>query len=78
MQQWRQLSTRLTRKDVRKLLGEPASVQVPGPESDVSVETWTYAYHRADPAAPRVTARVRFAADGGLSSWTEPEWDQLG
>lgn len=78
MQQWRQLSTRLSRKDVRKLLGEPAGVQVPGPDSEVTVETWTYSYHRGEDGAPRVTARVQFAPSGGVVSWNEPEWDQLG
>lgn len=77
MQQWRQLSTRLTRKDVRKLLGEPAGVQVPGPDSNLTFETWSYSYERAESEARRVTARVQFAPGGGVVSWKEPEWDEL-
>jgi len=78
MRQWRQLSTRLTRKDVRKLLGEPAEVAVPAPDSELKLETWSYSYRRDEPDAARVSARVQFSPDGGVSSWTEPAWDELG
>ncbi len=77
MQQWRKLTTQLTRKDVRKLLGEPARVEVPGPGTAVSVETWNYEYHPDGDAKLRAPAQVCFASDGRLLSWTEPPWNQL-
>jgi len=85
MLQWRLLRLRLTRKEVRKLLGEPARIElveragiaaaVPGTPT---VERWCYEYERVDGAAQRESGMVEFAlADGTVLTWREPDWEKL-
>jgi hypothetical protein len=88
MRKWRRLRQRLTRKEVRVLLGEPLGVSL-GDDSraappaahpaargaDPALETWTYAYQRASGGDERITGQVSFStADGVVVAWVEPDW----
>ena len=80
-QQWRRLKFRMTRREVRSILGEPARIEVaPGDTSpgDAPIERWTYAYRAADrhPGLPeRGSGRIDFAMpDGIVFGWKEPDW----
>jgi hypothetical protein len=89
MQRWRQLKYRMTRKEVRGLLGEPARVEA-APADAPEYERWLYEYEAAQkrgvgpdsaeaaecPAEhSTLRAEVRFLlADGALAGWTEPVW----
>ncbi len=85
MLQWRLLRLRLTRKEVRKLLGEPARIElaeragVPAAVAGVpTVEQWRYEYERVDGAAQRERGMVEFAlVDGTVLTWREPDWEKL-
>jgi formate-dependent phosphoribosylglycinamide formyltransferase (GAR transformylase) len=75
---WRQLSTKMTRKDVRRLLGEPARLQAADASHADATETWTYEYEVVGRPAERVTGAVRFVSgEGSVLTWTEPEWERL-
>lgn len=83
--QWRGLKADLTRKEVRRLLGEPLRVQPPLPADHPGLERWRYVYRSARTGAggelatpdPRVEGSVLFARDGRLVSWIEPDWEAL-
>ncbi|MBL8879882.1 MAG: zinc ribbon domain-containing protein [Phycisphaerales bacterium] len=85
MQQWRGLSHTLTRRDVRKLLGEPARVEPANLLESPRVETWRYEYERVDGSAalesrnrPRILGVVQFSQDEGrVLMWTEPDWEAM-
>ena len=80
---WRRLKLRMTRKEVRILLGEPARVDASPPDSP-ECERWTYEYERGDAVKEATTecdrsGRLQGAvcfhlADGGVTGWTEPGW----
>jgi membrane protease subunit (stomatin/prohibitin family) len=85
---WRKLKYRMTRKEVRTLLGEPARIEAAPPDAP-ECERWLYEYAPAgkgtappNPEAaehpteqPTLRAEVRFLlADGALTGWTEPDW----
>ncbi|HRX85403.1 MAG TPA: zinc ribbon domain-containing protein [Phycisphaerae bacterium] len=80
LQQWRLLKADLTRREVRRILGEPLRV-VParGANADVP-ECWTYVYEPVgkDATVGSVSGEVRFAADGRLVGWSEPDWTRVG
>jgi hypothetical protein len=70
---WRKLSTRLTRKDVRHLLGEPLRLQ-----RTENSEQWIYRYDVASQPGLTVEGFVKFDPfDGRLLAWEEPEWVAL-
>lgn len=74
MQCWRRLSHKLTRKDVRTLLGEPLRIEPPARPGDAAMERWEYEYATG---AGRLRARgsIEFlAAEGRILTWTEPDW----
>jgi hypothetical protein len=85
MQRWRELKYRMTRKEVRTLLGEPARIEA-APLDAPECERWLYEYETPDrrtmppdtcpaPEKPLVRAEVRFLlSDGALASWSEPLW----
>lgn len=85
MQQWRGLSHALTRRDVRKLLGEPARVEPANLLESPRIETWHYEYERvvespSDPVSPkpRVKGVVQFSQDEGrVLTWNEPDWNEF-
>ena len=76
MQQWRQLSHTMTRKEVRKLLGEPLQIQVAYDIGSAAVETWTYEYESTvTSAGSRIRGIITFnAAESRILAWTEPDW----
>ncbi len=77
LRQWRLISHKLTRKDVHKLLGEPARRDVVSSGRD-SVETWTYAYATIGDSPAQAAGQVHFMLpDGRVSTWSEPDWTQL-
>ena len=84
MQQWRKLSARLTRREARQLLGEPARVEL-GDPSDPSrahvaptIESWIYEYEVVGHPDRRVQGLVRISVpEGRVLSWTEPDWNAL-
>ena len=73
MQQWRGLRHRMTRKEVRSLLGEPARVETAHAGSP-ALETWTYEYEPVGGGA-RLCGTIQFLlSEGTLSAWSEPSW----
>ena len=77
MQQWRRLKHQMTRKEVRRVLGEPARVE-PAPDPH-GAERWTYEYERPGaPAAPLGGSLEFTLPDGTLGTWVEPDWGKLG
>jgi hypothetical protein len=78
LQQWRCLKHRMTRKEVRTVLGEPARIDANAPGSPPS-ERWTYEYERSGEASARLTGIIEFALpDGTVATWVEPDWGALG
>jgi hypothetical protein len=76
MQQWRRLKYRMTRREVRAILGEPARIDTAAAGSPM-LERWTYAYERPG-GAERLAGRIDFALpDGTVSAWAEPDWAAL-
>jgi hypothetical protein len=81
LQQWRMLKNNLTRKEVRRVLGEPLRVDPPEPHLVDALEKWTYQYEavrQTSQVGLPVVGLVYFAADGRLVSWQEPAWENLG
>ncbi len=71
--QWRKLTTRMTRKDVRHLLGEPLRLQ-----RTENSEQWVYVYEAVSDQGQTVEGKVKFdPSDGRVLSWTEPDWESL-
>lgn len=71
--QWRKLSTRMTRKDVRHLLGESLRLQ-----RTENSEQWIYVYEVVAEKSLSVQGCVKFDPhDGRVLSWTEPDWERL-
>ncbi|TWT41732.1 hypothetical protein RAS1_28540 [Phycisphaerae bacterium RAS1] len=86
MQQWRKLSHAMTRKEVRKLLGEPLRIDAPppgaNPEAPASgqVETWMYEYASvADGTIHKSVGGSVFisVAESRVAGWTEPDFSLL-
>jgi hypothetical protein len=76
MAQWRRLNHSLTRKEVRKLLGEPFRVEATE-TAGAAFEAWIYVYDVAGQEARRVSGRVQFSvAEGRAVAWSEPEWGE--
>jgi hypothetical protein len=85
---WRQLSATLTRKDVRKILGEPARIVVGDVRDPQSVEVMIYEYRARTAGAGdgvNVSSPGRLISgevhvlmtDGRLVTWREPEFAML-
>ncbi len=86
LQRWRRLKHRMTRNEVRTLLGEPARI-VAGPPESPEYECWRYEYSNAGVGGRQQSAdnpgatqpplgEIRFLlADGALAAWTEPDWN---
>jgi hypothetical protein len=73
MQQWRGLRHRMTRKEVRSLLGEPARVETASVGSP-AIEAWTYEYE-ATVGGSRPRGTVHFLiSEATVAAWTEPDW----
>lgn len=78
LERWRQLHYTLTRKEVRKLLGEPKRVEPPKETSDGSYERWIYEYEALADRTRKVTGELLFSiVESRLISWTEPDWDEV-
>ncbi len=79
MQQWRRLSHQMTRKDVRKALGEPIRIDTSDPAGASTAELWTYEYEVVDRPGQRVSGTVKLSVlEGRVLSWIEPDWARLG
>lgn len=86
--QWRKLSQKLTRNEVRKLLGEPKRIacaaagagdaeSTTGNIAAPSLEIWTYEYQSISDWR-RIHGDVRISpAESRVLAWTEPDWDEL-
>jgi hypothetical protein len=77
LQQWRKLSHTLTRKDVRKLLGEPVRIERDSPKlaGPAAEERWIYEYQPAAEPTQRTRGEIAFsAAEGRVLHWTEPDF----
>lgn len=75
---WRQLNYRSTRKDVRRILGEPKRIDPPMSESGDRNERWTYEYETLEPSGARIRGEVWIDVTAScVCSWNEPDWDQL-
>ena len=78
MRQWRALRHRMTRKEVRKVLGEPARIETADPANPAARETWSYTYADAQTGAAPLSGVLHFnIADLTLASWVEPEWSNV-
>lgn len=78
MQLWRQLSSRVTRREARRLLGEPARVEFIDDPLNPTAEVWTYQYEPADGTGSRIAGSVVISISGqNVVSWTEPDWPAL-
>lgn len=78
MEKWRKLSFALTRKEVRKLLGEPLRVEVSGTLQESATETWTYEYEKCAARIERVTGRVCISMrESRVIGWNEPLWTAI-
>ncbi len=80
MEQWRKLSHKLTRKEVRKLLGEPLRVELDpvGQSHDHPKERWTYEYHDRGEPDRRTQGEITISiTQGHVLHWTEPDWARL-
>ena len=74
MQQWRGLRHRMTYKEVRRVLGEPARIDV-APPGWPGFEVWTYEYEPAPGAGGLLRGEMRFLlTEGTLAVWSEPDW----
>lgn len=86
--QWRKLSQKLTRNEVRKLLGEPKRIScaaagagdaesITANNAAPSLEIWTYEYQSvADGRCVRGEIRIS-QTESRVLAWTEPDWDEL-
>lgn len=78
MQLWRQLSSRVTRREARRLLGEPARVDFIDDPLNPTAEIWTYQYESTDGTSSRIAGTVIISISGqNVVSWTEPDWPAL-
>lgn len=72
--QWRELSLQFTRKELRKLLGEPKRID----NTDGAIETWTYEYESVAGPGPRVAGIVQISTEESrVVGWREPDWERL-
>src|SRR5262249_35867544 len=78
MQQWRQMSQKLTRKEVRKLLGEALRIDVNHEVDNTTVEKWTYEYESVGNQARPHGVVVFDVAESRILAWTEPDWAAFG
>lgn len=79
MEQWRRLSTSMTRKEVRKLLGEPLRIEADAPADPEATETWHYEYATIDAPETRIRGSVTFStAEPRVLRWSEPDWREAG
>ncbi len=77
MEQWRRLSTSMTRKELRKLLGEPLRIEAAASADPNATETWHYEYAAIDAPEARMDGSVTFStAEARVLSWTEPDWQK--
>jgi hypothetical protein len=78
VQRWRRIRPRMTRKELRALLGEPArieTVQLPG---EPPRERWTYEYEVVG-RDTRLIGEVRLdLEEGTVRGWSEPPWQTVG
>ena len=75
---WRQLNYRTTRKDVRRILGEPKRIEPPVAESADRTERWIYEYETVGERHERIRGEVQIDVTAScVCSWKEPDWDQL-
>jgi hypothetical protein len=73
MQQWRALRHRMTRKEVRSLLGEPARIET-ALVGCPALEVWAYGYEPVG-GGERLRGTVQFViSEGTVAAWTEPDW----
>lgn len=79
LQQWRLLKANLTRREVRRILGEPLRLVPPDGTAGGADECWTYVYvpTQSGQEAEAVQGELHFAADGRLMRWCEPDWPRL-
>jgi hypothetical protein len=77
LRQWRVLTHRMTRKEVRRLLGEPLRVELTETQARTA-ENWIYEYEVEGASEERLRGLVSFStAEGTVVSWTEPDWARM-
>lgn len=78
LDRWRRLSYTLTRREIKRLLGEPHRVCPPSDPATDEVERWVYEYEATDDSRRRVVGELRISiAESRLISWSEPEWEAV-
>jgi hypothetical protein len=78
VEKWRKLSFSLTRKEVRKLLGEPLRIEVSGTLPESATETWTYEYETCVSRIERACGRVCISVgQSRVIGWNEPHWQPI-
>src|SRR5262245_3066548 len=76
---WRQVSLALTRKEVRKILGEPLRIESrPAADHAAAHEVWIYEYQSGDGRAEGICGWVSISvAESRVLGWSEPDWTRL-
>jgi hypothetical protein len=75
MKAWRTLSFSLTKREVRKLLGEPLRIEISGTLTESATETWTYEYEALGGGGERLSGRICISAgESRVIGWNEPDW----
>ncbi len=79
MLHWRRLRRQMTRREVRRLLGEPSHITVTS-AAEPRMERWLYEYERdrCPRAGPSLSGFIEFELpDGVTAGWTEPDWSSV-
>ncbi|MFN0135852.1 MAG: hypothetical protein ACKVS9_07010 [Phycisphaerae bacterium] len=78
LERWRKLDYTLTRRELKRLLGEPYRIFPPSDPAANAIERWVFEYEAADDPQRRVSGELRISiAESRLTSWTEPEWSAV-
>ncbi|MFN0135848.1 MAG: hypothetical protein ACKVS9_06990 [Phycisphaerae bacterium] len=78
LERWRKLDYTLTRRELKRLLGEPYRIFPPSDPAADAIERWVYEYEAADDPQRRVIGELRVSImESRLISWTEPEWNAV-
>ena len=76
MEKWRRLNLQMTRKELRKQLGEPLRIEA-AQESGQTVERWVFEYESVNGASRHICGKVSVSSEGRVVAWREPDWRQL-
>ena len=76
MEKWRRLNLQMTRKELRKQLGEPLRIETIR-DSGQMVEKWLFEYESVNKTSQRVQGEVCLSSEGHVVTWREPDWREV-